>query len=127
MIIITNSDDRYLFVKRHRSKPAGGYWCPVSGRLEPGESQEAAVVREAYEEVGLNVRPISKLGQMPCSTGEFMLHWWSAELISGEARVVAADELEELRWAHPSQFDDLQPAFREDIDFIRDFHASRRP
>ena len=33
----------------------------MSGEVEAGESQEAAVAREAMEEVGLTVRPIRKV------------------------------------------------------------------
>ena len=31
----------------------GGYWQPVTGWLDPGESLEAAAKREAFEETGL--------------------------------------------------------------------------
>src|SRR5215831_1048367 len=46
-----------LFIRRSAGVPDPGYWAPPSGSIEPGESQEAAVVREVREEVGLTVRP----------------------------------------------------------------------
>ena len=47
---------------RSRTKDhAPGAWEPGSGRLEPGESPLAAVVREAKEETGLDVEIVTPL------------------------------------------------------------------
>ena len=58
--VITNGE-KILFILRAPNIRGGGHWAPVSGEVEPGESQEAAVAREAMEEVGLTVRPIRKV------------------------------------------------------------------
>ena len=47
--VITNGD-KVLMIQRAPTVRGGGYWAPVSGEVEPGESQEAAVVREARED-----------------------------------------------------------------------------
>lgn len=40
----------------------GRGWCIPSGRKEPGESAEAAVRREAYEEAGVHLGRVAPLG-----------------------------------------------------------------
>jgi len=51
-------DGRVLLLKR--SPERGGFWQPVTGRIEPGESPQAAAVRELREETGYPgpVRPL---------------------------------------------------------------------
>ncbi|HEY3251006.1 MAG TPA: NUDIX domain-containing protein, partial [Ignavibacteria bacterium] len=68
-----------MFVKRADNVVAGGFWCPVSGRIENGETQQNAVIREALEEVGLNVKPIKKVWECEAEHGGYLLHWWTVD------------------------------------------------
>jgi NAD+ diphosphatase len=43
----------------------GGRWSTLAGYVEPGESLEAAVAREVYEEVGLVVDTVEYVGSQP--------------------------------------------------------------
>jgi len=94
--VITNGE-KILFIQRAPNIRGGGYWAPVSGEVEPGESQEAAVAREAMEEVGLTVRPIRKGWENVSTRGTFKLHWWMAEYVSGELTPNPA-EVSDARW-----------------------------
>lgn len=40
-----------------------GYWEQVGGKVEPGESQAEAVIREVKEEAGLDVKPLRSYNQ----------------------------------------------------------------
>lgn len=52
MVILRSlPDNRYLLFKRRAE--AGGFWQPVTGFIEPGESPPAAAIREVAEETGL--------------------------------------------------------------------------
>jgi len=55
-------DHRILLVKRGHP-PAIGKWSIPGGMVQLGETLEEAVIREAREETGLNVRPL-KLGKV---------------------------------------------------------------
>src|SRR5580704_10554978 len=52
--IIRDGDGRLLLIQR-RNDPGAGLWSLPGGRIEPGESDEQAVVREVAEETGLVV------------------------------------------------------------------------
>jgi 8-oxo-dGTP pyrophosphatase MutT (NUDIX family) len=46
---------------RPQGKPAG-HWVLPKGALDPGESAEAAALREVHEETGIVAVPVAKLG-----------------------------------------------------------------
>lgn len=48
-------DGRLLIIERQVGKPMPLHWGVPSGKLEPGETARMAVVRELFEEVGLEV------------------------------------------------------------------------
>ena len=66
-VIIRGRD--VLLIRRGAGVPDPDYGAPPSGTIEPGESQEAAVVREVREEVGLTVRPVVKLWESALMAG----------------------------------------------------------
>ena len=49
-------DGRYLICRRPAHKRHGGLWEFPGGKLEPGETLQAAVRRELAEELGVEVR-----------------------------------------------------------------------
>ncbi|MEQ3551525.1 NUDIX domain-containing protein [Pseudonocardia nematodicida] len=54
--IVFDPDGRLLLVRR-ANEPGRGLWSVPGGRVEPGEDDHTAVVRELAEETGLVVRP----------------------------------------------------------------------
>jgi 8-oxo-dGTP diphosphatase len=52
--VIRDSGERLLLIQR-RNEPGAGRWSLPGGRIEPGESDQQAVVREVAEETGLTV------------------------------------------------------------------------
>mgnify|MGYP005731828129 CR=1 FL=1 len=89
---------RYLFILRAPGKSLAGLWCPVSGAMEPGESQEDTVVREALEEVAQPVRPLGRIGESPSRDDRWRLHWWLAEADEPVAIINSPREVADLRW-----------------------------
>ncbi|NSX17796.1 NUDIX domain-containing protein [Cupriavidus taiwanensis] len=53
--VLVQPDGRFLLAQRPAGKPYEGYWEFPGGKLEPGESVEAALARELHEELGLDV------------------------------------------------------------------------
>jgi NADH pyrophosphatase NudC (nudix superfamily) len=117
IVALIANGNKVLIIQRGPSVRGAGYWAPVSGEVEPGESQEAAVVREAMEEVGLTVRPIRKVWENISSRGTFRLHWWLAEYVAGEL-VLDKREVSDARWLTVDEVRRLDGTFEGDREFF---------
>jgi 8-oxo-dGTP diphosphatase len=111
--------DRFIAIRRGPAVVFPGYWAPPSGRLEPGETQSAAVEREMAEELGLDVVPLAKVWECPTEDGLYTLHWWTARPRNDRALVLQPDEVSEARWVTGAEFLALEPSFAADRDFIQ--------
>lgn len=119
-MIVIERDGKFLFGKRaHWKSKAPGFWCPISGHIEEGETEQEAVIREAKEEIGVRVIPLAKIAEADTHDGEVRLHWWLATIQEGEPHL-ANNENSELRWVSPENFTELSPSFEEDLAIIRD-------
>ena len=108
---------RPLVIKRAPGVILPGYWTPPSGRIEPGETHEQALIREVEEELGVKATPIAKVWECPTDDGEFLLHWWTADIDSHELRLDPT-EVADARWVTSEEFLELEPTFCGDRDFI---------
>ena len=117
IVAVIRNGDKILLVERGAGVPFTGYWGPLSGKVEPGESQEVAVVRESMEEVGLTVRPVRKVWENISTGGIYRLHWWLAEYVGGE---LALDKREanDARWVNAEEIGRLK-IFEGDREFYR--------
>ncbi|MBI1992940.1 MAG: NUDIX domain-containing protein [Deltaproteobacteria bacterium] len=116
IVAVIIKDEKTLLIQRAPTVRGGGYWAPVSGEVEPGESQEAAVAREAMEEVGLTVRPVRKVWENISSRKTFILHWWLAEYVAGEL-VLERKEVSDARWLTVDEVRRLDSTFEGDREF----------
>lgn len=115
VVAILRNEDRFLLVKRSDYKEvAAGYWCPVSGRVEQNETQSEALAREVKEEVGLEVKAIRQLCSIPTHDQQFKLHFWTTEIIAGEASITS-NEATDLKWLTVAEMKKLDLVFDEDI------------
>nr|WP_239521123.1 (deoxy)nucleoside triphosphate pyrophosphohydrolase [Blastococcus saxobsidens] len=120
--------DRVLVAQRSGG-PFDGCWEFPGGKVEPGEAELAALVRECAEELGVVVAPQAFLGEVPLDGvvgggapgASTMRVWWArvaeGEPVAhehGELRWVGADELEALNWI---------PADRPLLPAVRTFLA----
>ena len=56
--VLINADGRFLLTSRPAGKVYAGYWEFPGGKLEAGESVEAALRRELHEELGIAIGPM---------------------------------------------------------------------
>ena len=54
---LIDADGRVLLAKRPQGRPMAGLWEFPGGKVEPGETPEAALIRELEEELAIRVAP----------------------------------------------------------------------
>jgi 8-oxo-dGTP diphosphatase len=57
-IAVVERDDCFLIGQRPPGVPLAGLWEFPGGKIQPGETPEAAAVRECLEETGIAVEPL---------------------------------------------------------------------
>lgn len=57
--VLWDESDRVLLVQTR-----AGHWSLPAGAIDPGETPQQAVVREAREETGLEIRPVQLIGAL---------------------------------------------------------------
>ncbi len=117
---MVKKDGRFLLIRRAKNDSAQDYWCPVTGAVEPGESQEQAVIREAKEEVGIDVKPIKKVWECPTENEAYILHWWYVKLINEEIKPNPL-EVQDYCWVNYKEMEHLDKTFSADLRFFREF------
>lgn len=102
---IVNDRGQVLAAQRAEPPELAGGWEFPGGKVEPGESEEAAIVRECREELGVEIEPVERLGgDMPLQRHRGVLRVWLARLSAGEP---AALEHTALRWLDATELDDV--------------------
>lgn len=105
-VAIILQGERMLIIRRSRSVVAPLAYCFPGGGIEDGESEEAALVRELREEIGVTVRPLRRLWQ--CVTAwKVELAWWLAEMDPGASPVANPAEVESIHWVTPAEMAQL--------------------
>jgi len=88
---------RLLAARRSAPSSLAGGWELPGGKVEPGETPQAALVRELREELGVGVRLGAEVGGGPWplpGVGELRV-WW-AEVVDGVPAPL--EDHDELRW-----------------------------
>ena len=101
--IVHDPVGRLLMIRRGHP-PGKGLWSLPGGRVEPGESDAAAVVRELAEETGLRVTPGRLVGAVdrPGPGGAtYDIRDYAATVTGGTLR--AGDDASEARWVAPGE------------------------
>lgn len=112
-VAVVTSELRVLIGRRVNGTPP---WAFPSGKVERGESPDAAAVREVLEETGLRVRSAGVLGQRVHPQTGRALVYVAAEPVHGNAvRVDAPSELAEVRWASLARAAELLPGMFEPV------------
>jgi len=105
--IITDDLGRLLLIKRGHA-PGAGLWSLPGGRIEPGETDAEALVREIREETGLAVEAGHLVGTVrrPARGGDvFDIRDYTATVTGGTLQ--PGDDAADVRWADALELDSL--------------------
>jgi ADP-ribose pyrophosphatase YjhB (NUDIX family) len=127
--VIKDGAGRLLLIRRGH-EPGKGLWSIPGGRIEAGESDAAALVREVREETGLIVTPGRLVGSVrrPAGGGGpdgfdggvLDIRDYAAIIIGGV--LVAGDDADDAMWAGPAELDTL-PLTDGLLDALRSWGA----
>jgi 8-oxo-dGTP diphosphatase len=121
--VIKDDDGRLLLIKR-KHEPGMGQWSVPGGRIEPGETDQEAVIREIREETGLIVTPGPLIGSVRRPTerpgAELDIRDYTAVIVGGQ--MAAGDDADDVMWAGPAELDSL-PLTDGLLDALRDWGA----
>ena len=102
-------DDRLLLVRRGHG-PAAGEWSVPGGRVEPGETLIEAVVRELWEETGLEGVCDRFVGWVERIDDEnhFVILDFAVTVLDPAAVPVAGDDAAEAAWVPLTELGDYR-------------------
>ena len=105
--VIKDAEGRLLLIKRGHA-PGAGLWSLPGGRIEPGETDIQALVRELREETGLLVEAGALIGTVrrPAGDGNVLdIRDYAATVAGGTLR--AGDDAADARWVAASELAEL--------------------
>lgn len=101
---LTDGAGRVLVQQRPPGRQMAGLWEFPGGKLEPGETPEAALVRELAEELGITLAPAdltpATFASAPLGDRHLLLLLYVCRTWTGEPQALDAVA---LRWATPDE------------------------
>ena len=102
---------RLLACRRTSPAETAGRWELPGGKVEPGETPEAALVREVREELGVEILVSAWLAAEAAIADRLVLRAALATIVDGEpvpvehdeVRWLGADELDTVDWLEPDR------------------------
>ncbi len=120
--VIENDDGRFLACLRPQGKHLGGMWEFPGGKVDAGESAQAALKRELLEELTIDVEVGVALTQVifPYDDRIVRLLPFRCRIVEGTPQAL---EHEEILWCLPQDFHQL-PWASADLPILREIHPS---
>ncbi len=122
-VALIDADGRVLLARRPEGKPMAGLWEFPGGKVKPGETPEAALVRELKEELAIDVSPSCLAPFTFASHGYDSFHLlmplYVCRVWDG---VVRPCEGQEIAWVRSSRLGDypMPPADEPLVAMLRD-------
>lgn len=102
-VALFDVDGRILITQRPSDKKMGGLWEFPGGKVEAGETPEVALIRELFEELGINISE-SCLAPLTFASHSyedhhllmplFVCHVWKGDIVAKEGQLI--------KWVFPT-------------------------
>lgn len=114
------SDGRYLIARRNPGVHLAGFWEFPGGKREAGETLEACLRRELFEELGIRIDvPIPfQIIRHEYEETTVELHFFRCRIETGNATAI---DCAEIRWVRPQELGSFEfpPADRPIIEALQ--------
>ncbi len=118
---LVRDGSRFMICQRPAHKARGLLWEFVGGKVEPGETKEAALVRECREELAVTVEVGPVFTEVTHVYPDLTVHLtlFTAKIASGTPTLL---EHNDLRWITPEEIPQYEfcPADEEILVLIRE-------
>jgi 8-oxo-dGTP pyrophosphatase MutT (NUDIX family) len=122
VVAVIVQETRLLVIRRSQHVVAPGAYCFPGGAVEGTESEEAALVREIQEELGVCNRPVRPLWKRT-TPWNVQLTWWLAEADAACDWSPNPAEVESIHWLTPTQIALLPSLLESNHEFLRELAA----
>jgi len=111
--IITNEEQKVMFIKRAPGTFGGGKWCLVGGKPNGDEDLEKAIARETQEEIcaQFTLTPYAKIENPDTSTGVRWITHYFAGTSNSLPTQLDSREVSEVAFFSQSEIEGLDIAF----------------
>jgi 8-oxo-dGTP diphosphatase len=120
---LVDPDRRVLITRRPPGKPMAGLWEFPGGKVHEGETPEQALIRELYEELGIDVCPTC-LAPLTFASHEYedfhlLMPLYQIRTWDG---IITPREGQEIKWVRVNRLSDypMPPADEPLIPMLRD-------
>ena len=123
-VVLVDVDGRVLLAQRPEGKAMAGLWEFPGGKVEPGETPEAALIRELHEELGIDTWASCLAPLTFASHGYADFHLLMPVFICRRwDGIVAPHEGQNLAWVTPERLRDypMPEADSPLVPIIRDW------
>jgi len=114
-------DGKILLVKRHKAKESGDKWAGPSGKVDSGETEIEAIIREVFEETGLHLDSEKLIfvehSYVRFSTFDFVYVFYRYILNSKEKPHIRLSEKEHTAYKWMTPEDALKEDLMQDEDY----------
>ncbi len=117
VVAVIAREGQLLVIRRSQLVVAPGAYCFPGGGVADGESEEAAVVREMQEELGVDAKPVRRLWQSVTPWG-VELDWWMVELHADAILLPNVEEVAEVEWLQPAEIRELDGLLESNHHFF---------
>ena len=117
VVAVIVREGRFLVIRRSLTVEAPGAYCFPGGAIEPGESEEQALVREIQEELGVAVLPLRRLWVSQTSW-QVDLAWWLAEYPLDAVLQLNPAEVALAAWHTPDELAALEGVLESNLAFL---------
>ncbi|MAG76046.1 MAG: hypothetical protein CL811_04720 [Colwelliaceae bacterium] len=126
VILTRNQNNKKEFLMLKRTESRGGFWQPITGRLEDEKPEEGAM-RELKEETGIEeIIKISKISEFPNGQADgmefvFLIEVDSSMKINLDCNVDIEKEHDEFKWCDIDEATKLAkwPQYKEALEKLK--------